>query len=87
MKDKFKSGEIIKVKFGEPTIMEQYEGYWKQPKNISGTESKLCLVDQSKYWNDKDNIKIVGDLKAEILAVERIEGCNAGFRIITLKVK
>lgn len=83
-KDAVVDTETVVVSFGGPTNRAISEGFWKNPKSITGHGGELRLVDVGKGWT-KENIQVVG-MSGAVLSATHASGYHGGYVSVTVAV-
>lgn len=76
--------ETVVVSFGGPTNRMIAEGFWKNPKSITGHDGELRLIDVEKGWV-KENILVVG-MSGAVLSAAHERGYHGGYVSVTVAV-
>lgn len=83
-KDAVVDTETVVVSFGGPTNRAIADGFWKNPKSITGHGGELRLVDVEKGWI-KENIQVVG-MSGAVLSATHASGYHGGYVSVTVAV-
>lgn len=76
--------ETVVVSFGGPTNRAIADGFWKNPKSITGHNGELRLIDLTKGWT-KDNIR-VARMIGTVLSATHASGYHGGYVSVTVVV-
>lgn len=76
--------ETVVVSFGGPTNRAIADGFWKNPKSITGHGGELRLIDVEKGWT-KENIQVVG-MSGAVLSATHASGYHGGYVSVTVAV-
>lgn len=79
--------ERVVVSFGSPTNRQIREGWWNAPKEISGYEAEIRLIDPEDREGDWsiDNIEVVGTT-GKVISVAYEKGARGGYYSVIVEV-